>query len=443
MFKIAIIGLPNAGKSTLFNRLTGRKSAIVSSTAGVTRDRREGIGKISDLSFKLVDTGGWDEVITLSQQVIKQLKLAIDEADLIFFIIDAKVAFNELNTELAKWLKKQSNKPIILVANKCESKASYDANYLQHFNFFGPVYISAEHNLGMIDLYAALSPIMSQFYKEHIKEERSISNIRVAIVGRPNVGKSTFLNSILGSNRVITDAQSGTTRDPIDTIYNHNGHLITLIDTAGIRKKTHIVNELEIASVKSSLDTIRRSHIVVLLLDSGFAVEHQDLQIGARAIDEGKGLIIVLNKWDLINNNDREKLLKFIKQQEISKLFLSVPTITISALNGTRCAEVMDKCLKLYTFFDKRISTSLLNRWFIAAIQKHSPPLVKGKLIRLKYITQVSTRPPTFVAMCNTPENLEESYKRYLINSLREAFYTEGIPIKLILKKSKNPYTKQ
>lgn len=438
MFKITIIGLPNAGKSTLFNRLTGRKSAIVSSIAGVTRDRREGIGKISDLSFKLVDTGGWDERITFSQQVIEQLELAVDEANLIFFLIDAKIALDEQNKELAKWLKKRTSKPIILVANKCESKKSYDANYLQHFSFLGPVYISAEHNLGIVDLYEILSPIISEFYKENKLENSSNNNIRIAIVGRPNVGKSTFLNSILGSNRVITDEKSGTTRDPIDTIYSHNGHSITLIDTAGIRKKTQITDDLEVISIKNSLDIIRRSHIAILLLDSVLGIEHQDLHIGAQAINEGRGLIVVLNKWDLVSSNDRKKLLKFIKQNEFS---LSAPIITTSALKNIRCIEVIDKCLKLYALFDKRISTSTLNKWFVAVTQKHNHPLAKGRSIKLKYITQISIRPPAFVIMCNTPENLEESYKRYLLNSLREAFYIEGIPIKLIFKKSKNPYS--
>ncbi|WP_339045758.1 ribosome biogenesis GTPase Der [Candidatus Mesenet endosymbiont of Agriotes lineatus] len=437
MFKIAIIGLPNAGKSTLFNRLIGRKSAIVSSIAGVTRDRREGIGGISDLSFKLVDTGGWDEKITFSQQVMEQLELAIGEANLIFFLIDANL--REQNKELAKWLKKRTKKPIILIANKCESEKSCDADYLQHFDFLGPVYISAEHNLGMADLYEVLSPIISEFYKENTLENSSSSNIRIAIVGRPNVGKSTFLNSILGSNRVITDEKSGTTRDPIDTIYSHNGHSITLIDTAGIRKKTQIIDDLEATSVKNSLDIMRRSHIVILLLDSVFGIERQDLHIGAQAMNEGRGLVIVLNKWDLINSNDRKTLLKFIKQYEVS---FSAPIITTSALKNARCTEVIDKCLKLYTFFDKRISTSMLNKWFAVATQKHSPPLAKGKLIKLKYITQVSIRPPAFVIMCNTPENLEESYKRYLLNSLRETFYMEGIPMKIIFKKSKNPYLK-
>lgn len=438
MFKIAIIGLPNAGKSTLFNRLTGRKSAIVSSIAGVTRDRREGIGKISDLSFRLIDTGGWDVAVTLSQQVMKQLELAVDEANLIFFLIDAKVALSEQNKELAKWLKKRTKKPIILIANKCESKKSYDANYLQHFSFLGPIYISAEHNLGMADLYEVLSPIVSEFYRENKLEDKSNSSIRIAIAGRPNVGKSTFLNSILGSNRVIANEKPGTTRDPIDTVYSHNGQLITLIDTAGIRKKAQIVDDLEAIFVKNSLDIIRRSHIVILLLDSVLGIEHQDLHIGAQAISEGKGLIIAFNKWDLISSNDRNKLLKFIKQHRLS---LSAPIITTSALKNIRCTDVIDKCLKLYTFFDKRISTSILNKWFAAATEKHSPPLVKGRPIKLKYITQVSIRPPAFVIMCNTPENLEESYKRYLLSSLREAFYMEGIPIKLIFKKSKNPYS--
>jgi GTP-binding protein len=466
MLKTAIVGLPNAGKSTLFNRLVGRKAAVVSNIPGVTRDRREGVGRISDLEFKIIDTGGWNDQTNFSSRVIEQIEFSLLSVDVIFFLVDAKVQ-NEQNKEFAKWLKRKTNKPVILVANKCESHRSGSVDYLQFFDFIGPVYISAEHNLGMVDLYDALAGVIESFINSSpviqvadcldLEKNKQIpvsrtemtsdqanefTKLKIAIIGRPNVGKSTFLNSLLTENRLITSSEPGTTRDSVDITYDHGGKLITLIDTAGIRRKANVTDDLESRFVEKSMESIKRSHVIVLMLDSLVGIEQQDLSIGEAAIKGGKGIIIVLNKWDLINKDDRSKLIKFVKQQEVTRLFLEVPTITISALKGMRCSDVIDKCLEVNESLNKKISTAKLNKWLIDALGRHPHPLVKGRAIKMKYIAQVGTKPPAFSLVCNVPESVDESYKRYLINDLRKNFFAEGVPVRLLLKKNKNPYVK-
>jgi GTP-binding protein len=441
MLKIAIIGLPNAGKSTLFNRLVGRKAAVVSNIPGVTRDRREGIGRISDLEFKVIDTGGWNDQTNFSLQVIEQIEFSLSNANIIFFLVDAKIQ-NDQNKEFSKWLKRKTNKPVILIANKCESHRSENVDYLQFFNFLGPVYISAEHNLGMVDLYDALADTIKDLNEDNELNECKSSKLRISIIGRPNVGKSTFLNSLLTENRVIVSSEPGTTRDSVDIIYDHEGELITLIDTAGIRRKASVTDELESRFVEKSLESIKRSHVVILMLDSLLGIEQQDLSIGEAAIKAGKGIIIALNKWDLINKDDRSKLIKFVKQYEVTRLFLEVPTISISALKGMRCSDVIGKCLEINESLNKKISTAKLNNWLIDAVEKHPHPLIKNRVIKFKYIVQIGTTPPAFSLICNIPENVDESYKRYLMNNLRKDFFVDGVPVRLLLKKNKNPYVK-
>ncbi|WCR58145.1 ribosome biogenesis GTPase Der [Wolbachia endosymbiont of Ctenocephalides felis wCfeJ] len=441
MLKIAIVGLPNAGKSTLFNRLVGRKAAVVSNTPGVTRDRREGIGRISDLEFKIIDTGGWNDQTNFSLQVVEQIETSLLSVDIIFFLVDAKVQ-NEQNKEFAKWLKRKTNKPVILIANKCESHKSENVDYLQFFDFIGPVYISAEHNLGMVDLYDALAKIIGDLDEGTELLDNESSQLRIAVIGRPNVGKSTFLNSLIEENRLITSSEPGTTRDSVDITYDHGGKLITLIDTAGIRRKANVTDDLESRFVEKSMESIKRSHVIVLMLDSLVGIEQQDLSIGEAAIKGGKGIIIVLNKWDLINKDDRSKLIKFVKQQEVTRLFLEVPTITISALKGMRCSDVIDKCLEVNESLSRKISTAKLNKWLIDVLDRHPHPLVKGRAIKMKYIAQIGTKPPAFSLICNMPESVDESYKRYLVNDLRKNFFAEGVPVRLLLRKNKNPYVK-
>ncbi|QKX02120.1 ribosome biogenesis GTPase Der [Wolbachia endosymbiont of Dirofilaria (Dirofilaria) immitis] len=441
MLKITIVGLLNVGKSTLFNRLVGRRIAVVSNIPGVTRDRREGAGRISDLEFKVIDTGGWNDQTNLSLQIIEQIELSLSDSDIIFFLVDAKVQ-DEKNKKFAKWLKGKTNKPIILIANKCESHKSENLDYLQFFDFIGPVYISAEHNLGMADLYDALSSTIRNLNQSTKLPTDKFNKLRIAIIGRSNVGKSTFLNSLLTENRLITSPEPGTTRDSVDITYNYNGELITLIDTAGIYRKANIIDSLESRFVKKSMESIKRSHIVILMFDSIISIEQQNLSIGEAAIKEGKGVIIVLNKWDLINKDDRSKLIKFVEQQEVTRLSLEVSIITISALKGMHCSNVLDKCLEVNQFLNKKISTAKLNKWLINALDNHPHPFIKGRAVKMKYIVQTGTKPPAFSLICNIPESVNESYKRYLTNNLRKNFFAKGVPVRLLLKKNKNPYVK-
>ncbi|GFQ67206.1 GTPase Der [Trichonephila clavata] len=411
MLKIAIVGLPNAGKSTLFNRLVGRKAAVVSNIPGVTRDRREGIGRISDLEFKVIDTGGWNDQTNFSLQVIEQIEFSLSNSNIIFFLVDAKVQ-NERNKEFAKWLKRKMNKPVILIANKCESHKSENVDYLQFFDFLGPVYISAEHNLGMVDLYDALASV--------------IENISA---NSPPFGVIPVLD---------TGIQKKNSMDPSVKHWDDNKSS----NESGIRRKANVIDDLESRFVEKSLESIKRSHVVVLMLDSLVGIEQQDLSIGEAAIKGGKGIIVVLNKWDLIGKDDRSKLIKFVKQQEVTRLFLEVPTVTISALKGMRCGDVIGKCLEVSESLNKKVSTAKLNKWLIDALDRHSHPLVKGKAVKMKYIAQIGTKPPAFSLICNIPESVDESYKRYLINDLRKNFFAEGVPVRLLLKKNKNPYAK-
>ncbi len=428
--RIAIVGLPNAGKSTFFNRLVGRKkAAIVSNIPGITRDRKEGIGRISDLEFKVIDTGGWDNT---SPQIIEQIEYSFVDTDIIFFLVDARVEDYQ-NLELAKWLKIKTDKPVILVVNKCENPELVDVGYLQSFNFTDSVYISAEHNLGMVDVYEVIVKNLGDKSRLLVAQD---THLRVAVIGRPNVGKSTFLNSLLMDNRVIVSPEPGTTHDSIDVTYNYNGSPITLIDTAGIRRK---VDALESKFVEKSIESIKRSHVIILMLDSILGIEQQDLSIGEIAIREGKGIVVVLNKWDLIHRDDRSKLIKFVKQQEINRLFLEVPVVTISALKNVRCSEVLDRCLAINASLNVKIGTAKLNKWLADVHPHHS---VKNKAIKMKYIVQIGTTPPAFSVVCNLPEYVNENYKRYLINNLSQKFFTSGVPVRLRFKKNKNPYIK-
>lgn len=304
------------------------------------------------------------------------------------------------------------------------------------------MYISAEHNLGMIDLYDVLAGVIEDFNKKTELPESESIRLRIAIIGRPNVGKSTFLNSLLAENRLIVSSKPRNTRDSVDISYDHNGKLITLIDTAGICRKANVVDNLESRFVEKSIESIKRSHVVILMLDSLLGVEQQDLSIAEAAIKGGKGIIIVLNKWDLIGKDDRSKLIKFVKQQEVTRLFLEVPTVTISALKGMRCGDVIDKCLEVSESLNKKISTAKLNNWLIGAVEKHSHPLIKGRAIKMKYIAQIGTKPPAFSLVCNVPESVDESYKRYLTNGLTKKFLCSRLISQITFEKEQKSLCK-
>ncbi|GAT78499.1 ribosome biogenesis GTPase Der [Ehrlichia ruminantium] len=435
MLKVAIVGLPNVGKSTIFNRLVKKRSAIVSNIPNLTRDRREGNADLCGLKFKVIDTGGVDYQIKLSVLILGQVKLAIETCDVIFFVVDARVERDIKNIEFAKYLRKNTQKPIILIANKCESrKKCSEVDYLEYFNFIGPIYISAEHNLGMVDLYDALIP----FIPESNVESFTSSYIKISIVGRPNAGKSTFVNRLVGEDRMIVSSEPGTTRDAVDIEYEYQDQKFILIDTAGMRKKAKITENIEVTSVYKSIESINRSDIVILMIDSVYSIEQQDLSIAELIIQKGKAIIIALNKWDVISKEHRLGLLKDIRNY--NKLSFDVPIIEISALKNINCNMVLEKSIELYKYLTMRISTPILNKWLRLAVDNHRPPLFNGKTVKLKYITQIKVMPPTFAIVINSLYGIDLTYQQYLMNSLRKYFSIDGIPIRINFRKNKNPY---
>ena len=437
MQKVAIVGLPNVGKSTIFNRLVRSKSAIVSNVAHVTRDRKEGVANFCGLQFVAIDTGGVGTGTGMQALVTEQVEFALECTDIVLFVVDAKKGTDVQDTDFAKWLRKRTSKPVILVVNKCESNKSCSLliDDMEYLNFLGPVYISAEHNLGMPDLYEVMSPLFECEHKQKTRDKA----ITISIIGQPNVGKSTFMNSVLGEKRVITDGIAGTTRDSISAEYCYKGVRLLLTDTAGIRKRTRIVENMEKLSVKSATDAISKSNVVVLMVDFTLGINQQDLFIADTAIREGKGIVVVLNKSDLINDKAaEEEILQAIRQH--SRVDFDVPIMKISALRGTGCSKVLDRAIELYKSASSRISTSQLNKWLNVALEHHAPHLQNNRKVRLKYMTQVSALPPTFVVSANTA-HIEDSYLQYLKNSFIRNFSMQGIPIRLIVRKGHNPYS--
>ncbi|SCV64124.1 GTPase Der [Anaplasma phagocytophilum] len=436
MQKVAIVGLPNVGKSTLFNRLTRRKSAIVSDIAHVTRDRKEALVDFCGLRFIAIDTGGVADGGEIQSLVKTQVQLALENADVVLFVIDAQRVTDVHSTSLGKWLSKITNKPIILVANKCESnKNNVHVDTMEYLGFLGPVYISAEHNLGMADLYEAIAPLIEQSERPKKDQDRPIA---ISIIGQPNVGKSTFVNSILGEERVITSGIAGTTRDSISTEYSYKGITLLLTDTAGIRKRTKVTENMEKLSVQSAIHALSKSHVVILIVDFTQGISQQDLSIASTAIKDGKGIVLALNKADLVNDKAAEDaILNAIRQY--SRVDFDVPIMKMSALENIGCDKVISKAVKIYESASTHISTSKLNKWLGTAIDYHPPHLQNKKKVRLKYISQVSTLPPTFVIATNSTE-VESTYQTYLKNSFLKHFSMQGVPIRMIFKKGNNPY---
>jgi GTPase len=458
-FTIAIIGRPNVGKSTLFNKLAGRQLAIVNNTPGVTRDRKEAEGSIGPMEFKIIDTAGLEEETDakrLEAKMLAQTKMAILDADLCLFVVDGRAGVNPVDMYFARWIHKENVKAI-LIANKCEGQMNsyiFDKEYYK-LGFGEPIAISAEHKLGWGELYDAIEPFYDK-YNEEFKELEVESNgvnldtkiedraIQIAIVGRPNVGKSTLINKILGEERVITGPEAGTTRDSIVIDWEYKSKKIQLIDTAGVRKRMNIVDKLEKMSVSDTFHSIRFAHVVVLMIDSNSPLDKQDLAIASIVVKEGRGLLFCLNKWDTIS--DQKTLLKQIIQQ-IEKTVpnaAGVPIIPVSALTGKNLDELMDSCLKIYANWNKKISTAELNNWLKFISNEHTPPLHKGRTVKLKYITQIKIRPPTFALFTNNPDRLSQTnYERFVINSLRRDFDMQESIIRLYLRKTENPFDKK
>lgn len=466
-FRVAIIGRPNVGKSTLFNRLTGRRTALVSDMPGLTRDRREEAAHIGGHEVLLVDTAGLEESHsgTIQARMRAQSEAAIAAADTIIFVIDSRAGITPADKAFAG-IVRASGKPVVLVANKCEGRAGSDGFYEAFELGFGdPLPISAEHGEGIGDLEAEVlrtlglkwkrpararikgrddEPGQTETGPEGVSEEPGPTRpIRVAIVGRPNAGKSTLVNAILGEERMITGPEPGLTRDSIATDLEWKGQRFRLFDTAGLRRKARITEVAEKLSASDSVRAIRFAEVIVLLIDAEHPFEQQDLTIGNMAIEEGRAIVIAVNKWDLVE--DKQQRLKDLREtvEETFADAQGVALVTVSALSGRNVDKLMAAIVKAHEIWNRRVSTAALNRWLQEAMSRHAPPASKGRRIKVRFATQPSARPPTFVAFCSQPGGLPKSYTRYLINSLRQAFDLPGTPIRFNLRKGENPYDKK
>lgn len=470
--KVAIIGRPNVGKSTLFNRLVGRKVAIVHDQPGVTRDRRESPAKLRDLSLIIVDTAGYEDSNedNLERRMWEQTRRAIAEADVTLFLFDAREGLHPYDEHFADILR-QCNKPIILLANKCEGKLQEDSIYEAYKLGFGqPIPFSAEHGLGLNDLYDALKeydekqskPAKETKKENHASEAALVKEnedgeevsqeelqkeaeeekrpIQLAIVGRPNVGKSTLVNALLNDERMLTGPEAGVTRDAITSEWSWNGHPIKLVDTAGLRKQARISDSLEKISAASTKHAAYMAQVVVLVLDADAVLEKQDLTIARQVIDEGRALVIAINKWDIANRKEAIEQLNYKLETSLTQV-AGIPTVTISALKGEGLDKLMRAVFKVYKRWNTRIPTAPLNQWFADMIDNYPPPLGKNKRrIKLRYITQAKIRPPSFYIFSSNPEGLPDAYLRYLTNNLRETFDLGGIPLRITVRKTGNPY---
>ncbi|QCG96534.1 ribosome biogenesis GTPase Der [Azospirillum sp. TSA2s] len=459
-FTVVLVGRPNVGKSTLFNRLAGKKLALVDDTPGVTRDWRSAPAHVGGLSFTVVDTAGLEDVTddSLEARMRRQTEQALERADVALFIIDARAGITPLDRHFANLLRR-SKTPVLLVANKTEGKASQPGMFESYELGLGdPIPLSAEHGEGMADLVEALLPYAppddtgeveekDDGYDPSIpvgdqpepEEDRS-KPIQIAIVGRPNVGKSTLLNSLLGEERVLTGPEAGMTRDAISVDWEWRDRRFKLVDTAGMRRRARVDEKVEKLAVADSLRVIRMANVVVLVVDAAAILDKQDLTIARLVISEGRALVIAVNKWDTVD--DRAMALRQVEDKLQASLgyIKGVKVVTISALKGHKLDTLLDGVLETYTVWNRRIPTAQLNRWIEGVLEHHPPPLVEGRRVKIRYVTQVKTRPPTFALFVNKPLDLPESYQRYLTTHLRDSFDMPGVPVRLLLRKGKNPY---
>ncbi|MBK1836286.1 ribosome biogenesis GTPase Der [Azospirillum sp. YIM B02556] len=459
-FTVVLVGRPNVGKSTLFNRLAGKKLALVDDTPGVTRDWRSAPAYVGGLSFTVVDTAGLEDVTddSLEARMRRQTEQALARADVALFIIDARAGITPLDRHFANLLRRGKT-PVLLVANKTEGKASQPGLFEAYELGLGdPIPLSAEHGEGMADLVEALLPYdppaetgaaedKDDDFDPSIpigdqpepEEDRS-KPIQIAIVGRPNVGKSTLLNSLLGEERVLTGPEAGMTRDAIAVDWEWRDRRFKLVDTAGMRRRARVDEKVEKLAVADSLRVIRMANVVVLVVDAAAILDKQDLTIARLVISEGRALVIAINKWDTVD--DRAMALRQVEDKLEAALgyIKGVTVVTISALKGHKLDTLLDGVLETYTVWNRRIPTAQLNRWIEGVLEHHPPPLVEGRRVKIRYVTQVKTRPPTFALFINKPLDLPESYQRYLTTHLRESFDMPGVPVRLLLRKGKNPY---
>jgi GTP-binding protein len=442
--KLAIVGRPNVGKSTLFNRLAGKKLAIVDDTPGVTRDRREAKGRLGDLDFTLIDTAGFEDIndASLEARMRAQTEAAIADADVILFLVDARVGVTPLDEAFAGLLRR-ADKPVVLAANKAEGRAGdVGINEAYGLGLGEPIALSAEHGEGMSELYAAIArhEPSSAASGEGGAPDRLI---RVAIVGRPNAGKSTLVNALIGEDRLLVGPEAGITRDAISIDWSWNGKPYRLVDTAGMRKKAKVQAKLERLSVSETLHAIRFADVCVLVMDASEAFERQDLTIADLVVREGRALVFALAKWDKI----AEPRAHFDEMKLVARESLpqarGAPLVTVAALSGIGLDRLMKAIDQAHSDWTARVKTKDLNDWLYATIARHPPPAVGGKRIKPRYLTQIKARPPTFVLICSRAEEMPDSYKRYLVNGLRDAFDLHAAPIRLIVKAGKNPFAEE
>jgi GTP-binding protein len=463
---VAIVGRPNVGKSTLFNRLAGKKIALVDDSPGVTRDRKEGSGRLGDLELTLVDTAGFEDVTdaSLEARMRRQTERAIGEADVCLFVIDAREGVTPPDRRFAQLLRK-SHRPVVLVANKCEGRQA-DAGLMEawRLGFGEPVALSAEHGEGMADLYTALLPFEGGIppsaddqdiddpasdIGETFNPDEEVSAlpdsrpIRLAFVGRPNAGKSTLLNALLGEDRLVTGPEAGITRDSVTISWTWKDRDFRLIDTAGLRKRARVQEKLERLSTSETIRSIRFADVVVLVMDQAEAFEKQDLQIAHLVIKEGRAIVFAIAKWDAADDPRTLRREMEARAAEAAPQAKGASVIPVSGLTGFGLDRLMEACLKAHKDWSARVKTRDLNDWLAYVVQKHPPPAPDGKRIRPRYMAQMKTRPPTFVLMASRAEDMPEPYKRYLINELREAFEMPGTPIRLVLRQGKNPYAEK
>lgn len=451
-FTIAIIGRPNVGKSTLFNRLVGQKLALVDDMPGVTRDRREGEGHLGDLEFTVIDTAGLDEGAkgSLTARMQEQTETAIGLADALMFVVDARLGLTPNDRAFADFARR-ANKPVLLLANKSEGKQG-DAGAMEAYalGLGEPIQISAEHGEGMSDLYDALRALMpepvdegKEFDDDDIigtDEDLAKRPIRVAIVGRPNAGKSTLINHLLGEERLLTSAEAGTTRDSISVEINWQNRDFRVFDTAGLRRRSRIEEKLEKLSVADALRAVRFAEVVVLMMDAQNKFEEQDLRIADLIEREGRALVIAVNKWDLMGG--KSTLISALRTEADHGLpqVKGVPIVAVSGLMGEGIDRLMSAIEQAYAVWNRRVPTASLNRWFEQAVDANPPPAVSGRRLKLNYITQNKARPPSFVLFCSRADAVPQSYLRYLVNSLREYFELPGTPVRIALREKVNPF---